>query len=559
MNIMSVPIGEILKEYKYISEDQLQKALEVQKKDKKKRLGQILIELGYVSEKQVLEALAKRMNLPLVNIATYPVDIKAVDKIPKQLALRYNMIAVNIMGNNLTVAMSDPLNLYAIEDIRQLTGQNIEICLAETQSIKDIINYYYSEIDAQAAAKTANTRILPQVTVQNNESPEGAEAAPVVKLLDSLLAKGYSTNASDIHIEPFEESTEVRFRVDGMLVEYMKLTKQIQNPLIARIKIMANLNIAEKRVPQDGHFRTIIEGMDINVRVSVIPTIYGEKAVMRFLLTNVPIDNQSYFGMSEDNYKKFSSMLNSPHGIIYITGPTGSGKTTTLYMALESLAKRQVNISTIEDPVERNIAKVNQVQVNNMSGMTFEVGLRALLRQDPDIIMVGETRDNETASISVRAAITGHLVLSTLHTNDALSSIVRLADMGVSPYLIANSVIGLVAQRLVRKVCPYCGKSYKPDEYERKIIDSYITDVRKGTGCHICNNTGYKGRIAIHEVVMIDRDLRGMISKSENMEAIKNYTIREQGMKTLIQSAMALVREGKTTVEELLKLSYYSG
>lgn len=557
MTMKNIPIGEVLKEYNYINEEQLQKALEVQKKDRSKRLGQILIELGFVTEKQVIEALAERLKLQIINIVTFPVDIEAVSKIPKNVALKYSMIAVKINGANLLVAMSDPLNFYAIEDVRQMTGFNLEICLADNTSIEDSINYYYSEIEAQKAAKYADSRILSPVTVHTDE-PESAASAPVVRLLDSILAKGYSTNASDIHIEPFEERTVIRFRVDGMVVDYMNLTKQIQNPLIARIKILSNLNIAEKRVPQDGHFRTIVDEKDINVRVSVIPTIYGEKAVLRYLLANTHIDYKAQFGMSVQNYEKFRTMLSSPHGIIYITGPTGSGKTTTLYMALEDLSKRQVNISTIEDPVERNIERVNQVQVNTMSGMTFEVGLRALLRQDPDIIMVGETRDNETAEISVRAAITGHLVLSTLHTNDALSSIVRLSDMGVSPYLIANSVTGLVAQRLIRKICPYCLQRYKPDEAERTVLDPDITEVSKGVGCHICNNTGYKGRIAIHEVVLIDKTLRSMIASGKSMDEIRTYAIKEQGMTTLSQSAMELVRQGVTSIEELLKIAYYA-
>jgi type IV pilus assembly protein PilB len=557
-NIVNVPIGEVLKEYNYINDDQLNQALEFQKRDRKKRLGQILIELGFVTETQVIEALGKRLNLPVINVVAFPVEIEAVSKIPKDLAVRYNMIGIKVENGTLSVAMSDPLNFYAIEDIRQLTRMNLSIYLAESQSILDLINYYYSEIDAQRAAKHVHSTVLStQVEVTSAEEAESTNLAPVVRLLDSLLSKGYSTNASDIHIEPFEERTLIRFRVDGMLVDYMNLTHQIQNPLIARIKILANLNIAEKRVPQDGHFRTVVEGNEINVRVSIIPTIHGEKAVMRFLLTDTPIDNKEQFGMNKTNYDKFMQMLMSPHGIIYITGPTGSGKTTTLYMALDYLSKGEVNISTIEDPVERNLERVNQMQVNNMAGLTFDVGLRAILRQDPDIIMVGETRDTETAQISVRAAITGHLVLSTLHTNDALSAIVRLNDMGVSPYLIANSVTGLVAQRLIRKICPYCMLTYKPELAERKLLDDDIVEVRKGTGCHICNNTGYKGRIAIHEVAIIDRTLRTLISRNAPMEEIKAYAIKEQGMMTLKESAMELVRKGITSTQELIKISYY--
>lgn len=557
-NIVNIPIGEVLKEYNYINDEQLNQALEVQKRDRRKRLGQILIELGFVTETQVIEALGKRLNLPVINAIAFPVEIDAVSKIPKDLALKYNMIGIKVENSTLSVAMSDPLNFYAIEDIRQLTKMNLSIYLAESQSILDLINYYYSEIDAQRAARQAHTSVIgTTMDINTVEEAESTTLAPVVRLLDSLLSKGYSTNASDIHIEPFEERTVIRFRVDGMLVDYMNLTHQIQNPLIARVKILSNLNIAEKRVPQDGHFRTVVEGKEINVRVSIIPTIHGEKAVLRFLLTDSPIDNRDRFGMNNANYEKFMQMLMSPHGIIYITGPTGSGKTTTLYMALDYLSKGEVNISTIEDPVERNLERVNQMQVNNMAGLTFEVGLRALLRQDPDIIMVGETRDIETAQISVRAAITGHLVLSTLHTNDALSSIVRLNDMGISPYLIANSVTGLVAQRLIRKICPYCMVTYKPEMAERKFLDDDLVEVRKGTGCHICNNTGYKGRIAIHEIALIDKDLKTMISNKAPMEEIKEYAIKEQGMMTLRESALDLVRRGITSTQELIKISYY--
>ena len=327
--------------------------------------------------------------------------------------------------------------------------------------------------------------------------------------------------------------------------------------MIARIKILGDLDIAERRIPQDGHFRIAIEGVNLNVRVSLIPTVFGEKAVLRLLASASNIDHMSTFGMTERNYALVSKMLQSPNGIIYLTGPTGSGKSTTLYMILEELAKRNVNISTIEDPVEKNVAKLNQMQVNNVAGLSFEVGLRALLRQDPDIIMVGETRDAETASISVRAAITGHLVLSTLHTNDAASSVVRLIDMGVEPFMIASSLVGIVAQRMVRKVCPFCGEYGPMTEEEALIAGVVLQQVKHAKGCRNCNNTGYKGRISIHEILMVDKNVRQMITKGASVEEIKQYAINEQGMSTLKQSALALVEEGITTVEELLRVSYY--
>jgi type IV pilus assembly protein PilB len=338
-------------------------------------------------------------------------------------------------------------------------------------------------------------------------------------------------------------------------VDYAALSTTLHPALIARLKIMADMDIAEKRIPQDGHFKVIIEGTPINARVSVIPTVYGEKAVIRYLYTNASITNAHMFGMTDDNYKKFSKMLTIPYGIIYITGPTGSGKTTTLYMVLESLLERNVNITTIEDPVERNIERVNQMQVNNVSGLTFSVGLRALLRQDPDIIMVGETRDGETASISIRAAITGHLVLSTLHTNDAVSTVVRLADMGVPHYLIASSLVGVVAQRLVRKICPHCKYEYTPSEAERELLPEKLITLGRGRGCEYCHNTGYRGRIAIHEILEIDKNIRKMIIQNTPVDNIYDYAIREQGLKTLKDSVFALVKEGITTVEEMSKIA----
>ena len=347
-------------------------------------------------------------------------------------------------------------------------------------------------------------------------------------------------------------------RLDGVIVDYVTLSPAIHPSLITRIKILAGLDIAERRQPQDGHFRQKVDGQDVNIRVSIIPTIYGEKAVLRFLNQNTPIDRAGQFGMDDDNYQKFSQMLRSPHGIIYMTGPTGSGKTTTLYMILEQMAERTLNISTIEDPVERDIFRINQMQVNTAAGLTFDAGLRALLRQDPDVIMVGETRDSETASISVRAAITGHLVFSTLHTNDALSAIVRLQDMGLPAYMVANSLVGIVAQRLVRKVCPHCAEEYTPDETERAALGVDLPRLRRGKGCHICGHTGYKGRIAIHEVALVDRQIRRMISAGAPMDDITQYARESQGMRTLRDSALQLVQSGVTTVDEFLKVTYYA-
>lgn len=469
--------------------------------------------------------------------------------------------AVRASEGSLEIVTNDPLNYFAFEEVRQLTGCHVVIRLSELGPLQSAIRYYYAEVGAQQAAQTANEGFAGSDAelVRIEESESGDPEAPIVKLLSSLLDRAVSTGASDIHIEPFEGKTRVRMRIDGTIVDYVTLERSVHQPLIARIKIMANLDIAERRLPQDGHFR-IRAGQEghVNIRVSLLPTVFGEKAVLRILAAASHVDHAEHFGMDDDSYARFLPMLNSPNGIIYLTGPTGSGKSTTLYMVLEYLSRRQVNISTVEDPVEQNVPGINQTQVNPVAGLTFESGLRALLRQDPDIIMVGETRDGETAGISVRAAITGHLVLSTLHTNDAVSSIVRLADMGVDRYLIANSLVGLVAQRLMRKVCPHCAREAAVTPQEQALLGRDIRTVRRGAGCMHCNGTGYRGRVAVHEIVAVDRSIRRMISRGAEAEEIEAYAREHQGMKSLREKGLELVREGVTTPEELLRIAYYA-
>lgn len=453
--------------------------------------------------------------------------------------------AVSVSEGSLEIVTNDPLNYFAFEEVRQLTGCHVVIRLSELGPLQSAIRYYYAEVGAQQAAQTANEGFAGSDAelVRIEESESGDPEAPIVKLLSSLLDRAVSTGASDIHIEPFEGKTRVRMRIDGTIVDYVTLERSVHQPLIARIKIMANLDIAERRLPQDGHFR-IRAGQEghVNIRVSLLPTVFGEKAVLRILAAAGHVDHAEHFGMDDDSYARFLPMLNSPNGIIYLTGPIGSGKSTTLYMVLEYLSRRQVNISTVEDPVEQNVPGINQTQVNPVAGLTFESGLRALLRQDPDIIMVGETRDGETAGISVRAAITGHLVLSTLHTNDAVSSVVRLADMGVDRYLIANSLVGLVAQRLMRKVCPHCAREAAVTPQEQALLGRDIRTVRRGAGCMHCNGTGYRGRVAVHEIVAVDRSIRRMISRGAEAEEIEAYAREHQGMKSLREKGLELVR-----------------
>ena len=559
-SLKNIRIGDVLKESGYVNDEQIGQALRYQKEHKGMRLGGALIELGFISETNMLQALAIRLNMKHIDIANVKVHLDATALIPANLAEKYCILAINDENGVLTVVVNDPMNFFAIEDIKQLTGRQLNICLCESQPLQKAINYYYSEVAAQKAARTANTMAnekqddLEELTVE-----DGDDETPIINLLNSLLKRAYSVNSSDIHIEPFEDKSIVRMRIDGAIVDYVTLQKGLHASLIARIKIISELDIAERRVPQDGHFRVNVEGEYINIRVSILPTVFGEKAVLRLLAGNSTIQHADSFGMEERDYERFRAMLDSPHGIIYLTGPTGSGKTTTLYMVLDEMAKRSVNISTIEDPVEKNIKKINQTQVNNTAGLTFEVGLRALLRQDPDIIMVGETRDSETASISVRSAITGHLVFSTLHTNDAASSIVRLIDMGVEPYLVANSMVGTVAQRLMRRICPECGQEVEATEEECRLLGAAPgTKIKKAHGCTQCNFTGYSGRIAVHEILTVDSTVRKMITDGASMDEIQDYAVRHQGMHLLRDSAVEKVLQQVTTIEELRKVAYYS-
>ena len=556
--IRKLRLGDTLIEMGYITDEQLGQALAYQKEHKGERIGGILITLGFITERQMLNALAERLNIQVVDISDCSVDINAVGLIPEQLATKYNMLPIGIDNEQLLLVVNDPLDLYAIEDIRQTSGKSIQLYLAEAQPLKNAVSYYYSEISAKSAVAAANSsKSETEVDEMVIDTSDGDDDTPIINLVNSLLEKAYLDNVSDIHIEPFEKNTMVRMRIDGAMVDYVTLQKNIHASLIARIKIMAELDIAERRVPQDGHFRARIQDQIANVRVSLIPTTFGEKAVLRLLASNAKIDYSDTFGMNPENYAKVQKMLQSLNGIIYMTGPTGSGKSTTLYMMLAELSKKPVNISTIEDPVEKNLPRLNQMQVHPVAGLTFEVGLRALLRQDPDIIMVGETRDTETANISVRAAITGHLVLSTLHTNDAASSVIRLVDMGIEPYMLSSALDGIIAQRLVRKVCPYCSTDGEMTEAEADFVGKIIPRVKIAHGCNYCNNTGYSGRISIHEILLVDKPIRAMIAKGATTEELKEYAIQYQGMKTLKDSCTELVEQGITTMEEFRRVAYF--
>ena len=551
-------IGEILAERGYVDAWQMEQALAYQKEHRDKRVGQILIELKFVTEQQVLEALASRLELEIVDVASQQVDLEAVAMVDKELAEKNLFLPLSVKNRTMLLVTNDPLNYFALEEVRQQTGCYLQILLSEEKPLRQAISYYFAEVGARQAATKANAGFVADEMddFDLTELENVDEEAPIINLLNSLVERAIKSNASDIHIEPFDRETKVRMRIDGVILEYVSLQRNVHQPLIARIKIMANLDIAEKRIPQDGHFRVRTGNGHVNIRVSIMPTVFGEKAVLRLLTSSGHLDHADQFGMDDESYRQFLPLLNCPNGIIYITGPTGSGKSTTLYMILEYLSHRMLNISTIEDPVEKNVSGINQTQVNPVAGLTFEAGLRALLRQDPDIIMVGETRDGETAEISVRAAITGHVVLSTLHTNDAASSIVRLGDMGVENYLIANSLVGMVAQRLMRKVCPNCSQEMDTTPEERKLLGEDVKKIHRGRGCIQCNNTGYRGRTAIHEVIAVDANLRHMISDKASMDEVVAYARKYQNMRTLKENGLKLVKAGISTPEELLKIAY---
>jgi type IV pilus assembly protein PilB len=552
-------VGDILKEAGYVTEEQIEQVMAQQKASGvKMRVGEALIASNIITENRLNTALSKRLNIPYVSMSDSAVDLDAVRRIPKAVASKHCLIAIAVNGPVLRVNINDPLNYYAIEDVKLITHMQIEVQVCDRAEVMKAVNEYYSEIETQKAASGANEAVAGQTSAfAYVDISESADDTPVVTLINSALYKAHSAGASDIHIEPFEENTHVRIRVDGQIVDYLSLSSTLHNSIVARIKILANLDIAEKRSPQDGHFRAKLQDIEINVRVSSLPTVYGEKIVMRFMSQSTVLDHAGTFGMEKDDYEKMVTMLQVPHGIIYITGPTGSGKTTTLYMIMEMLAKRFVNISTIEDPVERTLARINQTQINPLAGLTFETGLRSILRQDPDIVMIGETRDAETAQISVRAALTGHLVMSSLHTNDSVSAIVRLLDMGIEDYLLANSLVGIVAQRLVKKVCSFCYEEKTPSETELRALGTRTESLAFGRGCHNCNNTGFKGRVAVHEILGIDGTIRDFITTGASTADIYAYTKEQNKLKTLQTSLKKLVLEKKTSVDELLRLTYF--
>lgn len=557
----NIPIGQLLVESGKITNEQLMTALDIQKESKGQLLGDILVEQGYINDEELAKALAMRLQVPYIDLSKTELSQEAIDKIPEALARKHGVIGVAINNRRLTIATNDPVNFYVFEEIKMISGMDYNTVLASKSGISSIIDKIYSMQNIDTVMDDVNKEytIEDELAELSDEalSGERVDSAPVVKLANAIVEAAYRAKASDIHIEPFSNITKIRIRIDGDLVEQSQISHAIHNSLVTRFKILSNMNIAEKRVPQDGRFAYKIDGTHLDVRVSSLPTVNGEKVVIRLLSTGASkIMDITELGMTDYNFEMFQSILKSPHGVILVTGPTGSGKTTTLYSALDQLAKPNINIITVEDPVEKQIDGINQVQVNVKAGLTFSAGLRSILRQDPDIVMIGEIRDAETAEIAIRAAITGHLVLSTLHTNDAASTILRLVDMGVAPYLVASSLVGVVAQRLVKLLCPHCKQPVEIDEADMRLlgVDTPVK-VYGPVGCDECNNTGYRSRTAIHEIIVTSNDIKELIAAEKDAEDI-NLKAKENGTRLLRENVAELVLDGKTSMEELVRATY---
>ena len=503
----STKLGDILLYKEEITQEQLDSTLSEQA-GSGKRLGEILIEKGFISEKTLLNTLSEQLGIDIVNLDNFPISVDATRLISEKLAIRTNAIPLKILKDKLMVAMSEPLNIFDIEDIEMESGKKAEVVLASKSQITNAIEKYMSSRSTELAVEDFNKETLKNEDFDNiaEEVDVNVSNSPVVRLINSLIRQALKMGASDIHIEPLEDRLRVRVRVDGELQEILTPSKHTQSAIVTRVKIISGMNIAEKRLPQDGRIELKIDNSEIDLRISVLPTVYGEKIVMRLLDRGNFLKSKMELGFTEHNLETFDSILNSPNGVILVTGPTGSGKTTTLYAALNELNTMNKNIITVEDPVEYKIEGINQVQVNTKAGLLFSTGLRSILRQDPDIIMVGEIRDEDTAEIAVRAAITGHLVISTLHTNDAPSTIMRLQDMGIKPFLIAASIRGIVAQRLVKRICSNCKTAHEATDVEKDLLEAEgDVTIYKGRGCPKCFYTGYSGRIAIHEILKVDK------------------------------------------------------
>lgn len=553
-------LGDLLIKQNVLTEEELKKALELQKGSGKK-IGEVLVDNGFITEEMIVRALQMQLGLKVVQLAgvTIPREVRglvSVDLLKKYTCIPFELDPYN--ANILHLAMADPMDMMAIDDISIVTNLQVEPYIATTRDIRTAIDRWYGASETLDAARRF-TKEREQLRVNTGEET-GADVsdAPIVQLVRSLLEQAIRQRASDVHIEALESKVRVRYRIDGALYEKMVYDNSLLPAISTRIKIMGGMDISEKRKPQDGRLTIMVDRQEYDIRISSVPTVHGEKIVMRISSKLSLTKNKKELGLAPDELKRFDHMLSAPYGIIFVTGPTGSGKSTTLYTALSELNKEAVNIVTVEDPVEADIEGINQIQVNNKVNLTFASALRSILRQDPDIIMIGEIRDRETAGIAVQASITGHLVVSTLHTNNAAGTLNRMADMGVERYLIADSVVGVIAQRLVRKLCPHCRKKRLATEEEKRLLkqDTYKEmEIYEPTGCDLCNHTGYFGRTGVFEIMEVNEEIRDLIAEGGSSEELENAAKRA-GMCTLHDNGIRYVLEGITSIEEMLKVSY---
>jgi type IV pilus assembly protein PilB len=556
-------IGELLMEEGIVKPEQLKRALEEQQHTGE-RIGAILVKLGFITEDELVEAIARQFHVPAVTPSQLAIPKEVLGLIPLNIVQKYHAIPFGLIGNTLNVALADPGDLFVIEDVRFLTRKTIQVHVARESSIREVIGRYYEDDNFEEVLgllrEEADAQFLESIEESDLTSLEGAaEQAPVVKLVNLILMDAIRKQASDIHLEPYEKMMRVRFRIDGVLYEIMRPPLPMKNAIISRLKIMSRLDIAERRLPQDGRIKLRFKGREMDFRVSVLPTLFGEKVVLRLLdKASLQLD-MTKLGFEEEQLKQFRESIYAPYGMVLVTGPTGSGKTTTLYSALSELNKISQNISTAEDPIEYNLIGINQVQVHDAIGLNFASALRSFLRQDPDIIMVGEVRDFETAEVAIKAALTGHLVLSTLHTNDAPSTVNRLLNMGVESFLVASAVNLVLAQRLVRRLCFDCRTKEEiiPEalldlgvrEEELKNFDCY-----RGRGCPACSHTGYRGRVALYEVMPMHDEIRELVLLGSSATEIKKAAVN-LGMITLRQSGIKKLKRGITSIEEVIRSS----
>ncbi len=549
-------LGDILIDAGLLSQSEMEHALTIQKRTGKK-LGEVLIDERMLSEKQIIEVLEFQLGIPHMDLNKHYIDPEITRLVSEKLAKRHSLIPIKIDREKLVIAMADPLNIFAIDDVRIETGMVVEPVISTKADILNAIDQHYEKQSAEKAIEEFKEQYqMDDMDEIDSEVLSVINNAPVVKLVNSIIKQAIKLQASDIHIEPFESKIRVRFRIDGDLQEIMTPAKSTHSAIVTRIKIISKLDIAEKRLPQDGRIEMEVDGKSVDLRISVLPTVFGEKVVIRILDRRGFLKSKKDIGFTDVNLGLFDNIIKNPNGIILVTGPTGSGKSTTLYTALSELNDVSKNIITVEDPVEYQMEGITQVQVNTKAGLTFASGLRSILRQDPDIIMIGEIRDVETAQIAVRAAITGHLVISTIHTNDTASTISRLLDMGIPAYLLSSSLVGIVAQRLVKRLCDSCKTSYYADDREKQLLNAE-GEVRlyKAEGCGVCNNSGYRGRIAVHEIMAVNKEMRGLVDKGSTIDAIRDAA-QQQGMESLSESCSRLVLSGVTSIDQMIKVAY---